>query len=125
LGAARLRVGVEPILTAGELGDSGRRMKTAHKNHPSHSQIATQAQHIWKLRGKPEGQDQDIWLTAEQELRYDRKLTAGAKEERASALQHLDAKSDAVQNELSELFPSKYSPTIREEILPANVNEDR
>jgi hypothetical protein len=40
-------------------------------------------------------------------------------------LQHLDAKSDDVQKELSELFPSKDSPTIREEILPANINEDR
>ena len=112
-------------MTVGETGDSGRRTKTTHKNHPTHSQIATQAQLIWKLRGQPEGQDQDIWLTAEQELRYDRKLTVGAKEERATALQHLDAKSDAVQNELSELFPSKDSPTLREEILPANVNEDR
>lgn len=71
------------------------------------------------------GQDQAIWLTAEQELRYDRKLTFAATRDRASALQHLDAKSDAVQNELSELFPSKDSPTLREEISPPNLNEDR
>jgi hypothetical protein len=100
-------------------------MKTTHRNHPSHSQIATQAQHIWKLRGQPEGQDEDIWLTAEQELRSDRKITATARHDRAAALQHLDPRSDAVQNELSELFPSKYSPTMQDEILPANVNEDR
>jgi len=31
---------------------------------------------------------------------------------------HPDAKSDAVQKELSELFPSKDSPTLQEEILP-------
>ena len=50
-------------------------MKSTHKNHPSHSEIATQAQIIWELRGRPEGQDQAIWLTAEQELRYDRSPT--------------------------------------------------
>ena len=95
------------------MGHSGRPMKSTHKNHPSHSEIATQAQIIWELRGRPEGQDQAIWLTAEQELRYDRKLNFAATRDRASALQNLDAKSDAVQKELSELFPSKSSPTIR------------
>jgi hypothetical protein len=45
-------------------------------------------------------------------LRYDRKLSFAATRDRASALQRLDAKSDAVQNELSELFPSKDSPRI-------------
>ena len=100
-------------------------MKTAHKNHPSHSEIATQAQIIWELRGRPEGQDQEIWLTAEQELRRDRKLTVAAQRDRGSALQYLDARSDAVQKELSELFPSKYSPTIREDLLPSSLNEDR
>ena len=107
------------------MGDSGRRMKTTHRNHPTHSEIATQAQIIWELRGRPEGQDQTIWLTAEQELRYDRKLTVAATRDRASALQHLDARSDAVQKELSELFPSKSSPTLRDELLPASLNEDR
>ena len=100
-------------------------MKTTHKNHPTHSQIATQAQSIWEMRGRPEGQDQDIWLTAEHELRYDRKLDLAAGRNRDSALQHLDAKSDAVQKELSELFPSKNSPTIGEELLPSSLNEDR
>jgi len=100
-------------------------MKTTHKNHPTHSEIATQAQLIWELRGRPEGQDQAIWLTAEQELRYDRKLDSAATRDRASALQRLDTKSDAVQNELSELFPSKDSPTLQEELLPTSLNEDR
>jgi hypothetical protein len=100
-------------------------MKTAHKNHPTHSEIATQAQIIWELRGRPEGKDQEIWLTAEHELRYDRKLAVAATRDRASALKRLDVKSDAVQKELSELFPSKNSPTIREEILPSSLNEDR
>ena len=100
-------------------------MKTAHKNHPSHSEIATQAQIIWELRGRPEGQDQAIWLTAEHELRYDRKMNFATERARDSALQHLDTKSDAVQKELSELFPSKNSPTAREERLPSSQNEDR
>ena len=100
-------------------------MKTTHKNHPSHSEIATQAQIIWELRGRPEGQDESIWLAAEQELRYDRMLNAGATRDRASALERLDSKSDAVQKELSELFPSKDSPTIREELEPSRLNEDR
>jgi hypothetical protein len=107
------------------MGYSGQSMKAAHKNHPTHSEIATQAQIIWALRGRPEGQDQAIWLTAEQELRYDRKLNLAGTRDRASALQHLDAKSDAVQKELSELFPSKDSPTIAEELLPSSLNDDR
>jgi hypothetical protein len=96
-------------------------MKAMHKHNPTHSEIATQAQIIWELRGRPEGQDQAIWLTAEHELRYDRKLQFSATRDRASALQHLDEKSDAVQKELSELFPSKYSPTIQEELQPSSV----
>lgn len=123
--AALRRVGEWPIMTAGKMWHNGGPMKTTHKNHPTHSEIATQAQIIWALRGRPEGQDQAIWLTAEQELRYDRKLNFAATRDRASALQHLDAKSDAVQKELSELFPSKNSPTIREELLPSSLNEDR
>jgi hypothetical protein len=112
-------------MTAAKKWHDGGSMKTAHKNHPTHSEIATQAQIIWELRGRPEGQDQAIWLTAEQELRYDRKLNLAATRDRASALKRLDAKSDAVQKELSELFPSKNSPTIREELLPSSLNEDR
>ena len=100
-------------------------MKATHKNHPTHSEIATQAQIIWELRGRPVGQDQTIWLTAEHELRYDRKLNFAATRDRASTLQYLDSKSDAVQKELSELFPSKNSPTNREELLPSNLNDDR
>jgi len=100
-------------------------MKSTHKNHPTHSETATQAQLIWALRGRPEGQDEDIWLTAEQELRYDRKLEFAATRDRASALQHLDAKSDAVQKELSELFPSKNSAPMQEELLPSSLNADR
>ena len=100
-------------------------MKATHKNRPTHSEIATQAQIIWELRGRPEGQDQTIWLTAEHELRYDRKLDFAATRDRASNLKRLDAKSDEVQKELSELFPSKDSLKIREEILPSNPNEDR
>jgi hypothetical protein len=58
-------------------------------------------------------------------LRYDRKLNFAATRDRTSALERLDAKSDAVQNELSELFPSKDSPTLQEEISPSNLNVDR
>jgi hypothetical protein len=112
-------------MAAGKMWHNGGPMKTTHKNHPTHSEIATQAQIIWELRGRPEGQDEAIWLTAEQELRYDRKLNFAATRDHASALQHLDAKSDAVQKELSELFPSKNAPTIREELLPSSLNEDR
>lgn len=121
----RRKVGVWPISTAGTMCHSGQLMKAAHKNHPSHSEIATQAQIIWELRGRPEGQDEEIWLTAENELRYDRKLNFAATRDRASALERLDAKSDAVQKELSELFPEKNSDPIREELLPSNLNEDR
>ena len=100
-------------------------MKTTHKNHPTHSEIATQAHIIWELRGRPEGDDESIWLTAEHELRYDRKLSVTATRDRSSELKRLDAKSDAVQKELSELFPSKSSPTLRQELEPSSLNDDR
>jgi hypothetical protein len=35
-------------------------MKTTHKNHPTHSEIATQPQLIWQLRGRPAGEDEAI-----------------------------------------------------------------
>ena len=36
---------------------------------PSHEQVAERAREIWEHRGCPQGQDLDIWLTAEGELR--------------------------------------------------------
>jgi hypothetical protein len=100
-------------------------MKTTPKSHPTHSEIATQARIIWEMRGRPEAQDESIWLTAEQELRDDHKLNVAATRNRASSLQRLDARSDAVQKELSELFPSKDSPSLQEELQPSSLNEDR
>ncbi len=35
---------------------------------PTREQIAGRAREIWARRGQPEGQDLDIWLSAEEEL---------------------------------------------------------
>lgn len=40
-------------------------MKT---NSPSHEQISQRAQELWRQRGSPEGQDNEIWLEAERQL---------------------------------------------------------
>jgi len=36
---------------------------------PAHEKIAARAQEIWRERGCPKGQDEEIWYQAERELR--------------------------------------------------------
>jgi len=36
---------------------------------PSHDEISEHARSLWQSRGQPEGQDNEIWLDAERELR--------------------------------------------------------
>jgi hypothetical protein len=36
---------------------------------PSHDEITEHARGLWQSRGQPEGQDTEIWLDAERELR--------------------------------------------------------
>lgn len=40
-------------------------MKT---NSPTHEEISQRAQELWRERGSPEGQDNEIWLEAERQL---------------------------------------------------------
>jgi hypothetical protein len=37
--------------------------------HPTEEQITERARQIWRARGRPPGQDIEIWLEAEQQLR--------------------------------------------------------
>jgi hypothetical protein len=36
--------------------------------HPTHEEIAQQAERLWQDRGCPQGQDEEIWLEAENQL---------------------------------------------------------
>lgn len=36
--------------------------------HPTHEEIARRAKHLWQDRGCPQGQDDEIWLQAENQL---------------------------------------------------------
>jgi hypothetical protein len=36
---------------------------------PTYDEISERARDLWQSRGKPAGQDTEIWLAAEQELR--------------------------------------------------------
>lgn len=38
---------------------------------PSYEEISARARTIWESRGRPEGQDDEIWLDAERELQRD------------------------------------------------------
>jgi hypothetical protein len=37
--------------------------------NPSHEEISNRARALWEARGRPSGRDEEIWLTAEAELR--------------------------------------------------------
>ncbi|HEX2855246.1 MAG TPA: DUF2934 domain-containing protein [Opitutaceae bacterium] len=39
-----------------------------NSNSPTHEQISERAQQLWRQRGNPEGQDNEIWLEAERQL---------------------------------------------------------
>ena len=59
---------------------------------PSHGEIATQAEALWRKKGCPYGQDDEIWLEAEWQL-----LAGGD--------QRPSFNSDAVMAELDGRFP--------------------
>ncbi|MFY9924847.1 MAG: DUF2934 domain-containing protein [Opitutaceae bacterium] len=75
---------------------------------PTHLEIAAEAEVLWRQRGCPSGQDNEIWLEAERQLHRVARL---AKDEAdigalSDPLSRLDSKSDDVMGELEELFPS-------------------
>jgi len=47
---------------------SPRPRRTALQLTPSHALIAAEAFHIWEQSGRPQGQELDHWLAAEQKL---------------------------------------------------------
>lgn len=48
--------------------------------NPTDEQIRQRAHALWEAAGKPEGQQDEFWLRAEQELKQD---TAGGSEEKS------------------------------------------
>jgi hypothetical protein len=42
---------------------------TSMTTDPSHDEISERARNLWQARGQPQGQDNEIWLDAERELR--------------------------------------------------------
>jgi hypothetical protein len=48
---------------------SGETTATATLTAPTHEQVARRAREIWEQRGCPPGQDEQIWLEAEMQLK--------------------------------------------------------
>ena len=46
-----------------------RPIPTTMTTDPTHDEITLRARSLWEERGQPSGQDDDIWLQAERELR--------------------------------------------------------
>jgi hypothetical protein len=55
----------------------GKAAATATLEGPSHDRIAARAREIWEKRGCPYGQDEKIWLEAEEQLRREMEERGG------------------------------------------------
>ncbi len=69
---------------------------------PTHQDIAAAAELLWIERGRPENQDEIIWLEAESRLRSG----ASAQARKADPLAHQPAHSmDKAMDDLDDLYP--------------------
>jgi len=76
---------------------------------PSHAEIAIRAEALWRQKDRPQGCDEDTWLTAERQLF--RELCTGhdAREEAAFARPGFpfNWESGALMDEVNERFPGQ------------------
>ena len=74
---------------------------------PSHEEIATRAEALWRQKGCPQGCDEEIWLEAEGELLRRRPLERDAtdKMERADPGLKFARIKGSLMGELDERFP--------------------
>jgi len=74
---------------------------------PTHEEIATRAEALWRQKGCPQGCDVEIWLETEGELLRRRPLERDAtdKMERADPALKFDRIRDGLMGELNERFP--------------------
>jgi hypothetical protein len=75
---------------------------------PSHKEIATRAEALWRDKGSPQGCDDELWLEAERQLCH-RPGPEGEGEGIALADLHVDfdQKSDDLMDGVNELFPEQ------------------
>jgi hypothetical protein len=59
---------IKAPLFAKEGGRPNPAQELSQRPTPSHQEIADCARALWEHRGRPEGEDTDIWLEAEQKL---------------------------------------------------------
>jgi hypothetical protein len=82
-------------------------MKT---HQPTHAEISHRAREIWSAEGQPTGRDNEIWLTAEQQLKTNcqagsasRTSATRAKEQPSSLEEEVDPiNNDRLEERLSE-----------------------
>jgi hypothetical protein len=74
---------------------------------PTHEEISVEAEILWRQRGCPTGIDEQLWLEAERQLHSVMRAAQGRADLAAPAepLSRMDLNSDAVMEELEELFP--------------------
>jgi hypothetical protein len=77
---------------------------------PSHSEIATRAEALWREMGCPQGCDKQIWLAAERDLCRQLRLERQESDRRA-LLEQLslinNVKMEDVMEKLEELYPGQ------------------
>ena len=74
---------------------------------PSHQEVATRAEMLWRQKGCPQGCDEEIWLTAERDLLRRRPFERddADKIERADPGLKFGRIRDSLMGELDERFP--------------------
>jgi len=76
---------------------------------PSHDEIATRAEALWREKGCPQGCDDELWLEAERQLCRSPDLEGKERGRIALADPRFDfnRKSDDLMEELKERFPGQ------------------
>ena len=66
----------------------------------THDEIAVRAHHIWEMRGRPNGYDDEIWLDAERQLLGERRRGASSLGARKSPA--IDIDQDTLAERLND-----------------------
>jgi hypothetical protein len=76
---------------------------------PTHEEIATRAEALWRQKGSPQGCDDELWLEAERDLRHSPAFEGEERDRIALADPRFDfnQKSDDLMEELNERFPGQ------------------
>lgn len=86
---------------------------------PTHEQIASRAEVLWKAKGSPAGRDEEIWLEAERQLYDEAREIVG--DPHASPVSSLSSEEPAMPSDTAQATARKASASENMTTPPAKT----